>query len=64
MDGSLWFLFGFGVAVVPTVAYCIWRDRGRDTSAGVLTVEDPPSDVVRATLHNVAPSRHTRLRPS
>lgn len=62
MDGSLWFLFGFGIAVVPAVAYCVWRDWGRDTTAGVFTVEVPPSEVARGAVNHAAPQRHSRLR--
>lgn len=62
MDGWMWLLFGFGLAVLPSVAYCVWRDWRRDTSAATFTVEIPPSEVARGAVNHAAPERRSRLR--
>lgn len=62
MEPWLWVLFGFGLAVIPPVAYCVWRDWRRDTSEAIFTVEVPPSEVARGAVNHAAPERRSRLR--
>ncbi len=62
MDAWLWLLFGFGIAVVPPVAYCVWRDWRRDMSTGAYIVEIPPSEVARGAVNHATPQRHPRRR--
>lgn len=58
----MWLIFGFGLAVLPLVAYCVWRDRRRPSGEATFTVEVPPSEVARSAVEHAAPDRHSRLR--
>ncbi len=62
VDTWLWLPIGFGLAMLPLVAWVVWRDTRRDHEDATFLVQLPPSEVARGAVNHAAPNRHTRSR--